>query len=189
MFSTHSAYALVSVILCSSIYKYVEWKGGINEWGDGIRGLALSTAQYSLMQISKKSADPKNWRMFILLLLLLAVVAHANATINTGTGPPTLSPEVQQQLLDEFVADGPVSPSTQKILDEADEFCAKQKQTNQQKKFSSAHRHGRPAHGANANAPNDGPAAATATPNGPNIRAAACSDVPVFSSDGAASGN
>ncbi|KAL3087665.1 hypothetical protein niasHT_028971 [Heterodera trifolii] len=68
MFSTHWAYALVSVILCSSIYKYVEWKGGINEWGDGIRGLALSTAQYSLMQISEKSADPKNWRPQLLIL-------------------------------------------------------------------------------------------------------------------------
>ncbi|KAL3100303.1 hypothetical protein niasHT_027708 [Heterodera trifolii] len=68
MFSTHSAYALVSVILCSSTYKYVEWKGGINEWGDGIRGLALSTAQYSLMQISEKSKDPKNWRPQLLIL-------------------------------------------------------------------------------------------------------------------------
>ncbi|KAL3082342.1 hypothetical protein niasHT_038758 [Heterodera trifolii] len=41
---------------------------GINEWGDGIRGLALSTAQYSLMQISEKSKDPKNWRPQLLIL-------------------------------------------------------------------------------------------------------------------------
>lgn len=32
------------------------------EWGDGIRGLALSTAQYSLMQIPEKDPHPKNWR-------------------------------------------------------------------------------------------------------------------------------
>ncbi|KAL3091353.1 hypothetical protein niasHS_007146 [Heterodera schachtii] len=68
MFGTHWDYALGSVILCFAIYKYVEWKGGKKEWGDGIRGLALSTAQYSLMQISEKSAHPKNWRPQLLIL-------------------------------------------------------------------------------------------------------------------------
>ncbi|KAL3108614.1 hypothetical protein niasHT_015536 [Heterodera trifolii] len=68
MFSTHWEYALISVILCFFVYKYVEWKGGKKEWGDGIRGLALSTAQYSLMQISEKSAHPKNWRPQLLIL-------------------------------------------------------------------------------------------------------------------------
>lgn len=32
------------------------------EWGDGIRGLALTTAQYSLMRIEEKDPHPKNWR-------------------------------------------------------------------------------------------------------------------------------
>lgn len=32
------------------------------EWGDGIRGLALTTAQYSLMKIEDKDPHPKNWR-------------------------------------------------------------------------------------------------------------------------------
>lgn len=35
------------------------------EWGDGIRGLALSTAQYSLMQIPEKDPHPKNWRLVV----------------------------------------------------------------------------------------------------------------------------
>jgi potassium/chloride transporter 4/5/6 len=38
------------------------------EWGDGIRGLALTTAQYSLMQISEKDPHPKNWRPQLLIL-------------------------------------------------------------------------------------------------------------------------
>ncbi|VDK58692.1 unnamed protein product, partial [Cylicostephanus goldi] len=69
MFSTHWDYALVSIFLCLLIYKYVEWKGAKKEWGDGIRGLALTTAQYSLMKIEEKDPHPKNWRPQLLLIL------------------------------------------------------------------------------------------------------------------------
>ncbi|ETN80639.1 hypothetical protein NECAME_09062 [Necator americanus] len=69
MFSTHWDYALVSIFLCVLIYKYVEWKGAKKEWGDGIRGLALTTAQYSLMKIEDKDPHPKNWRPQLLLIL------------------------------------------------------------------------------------------------------------------------
>uniref|UniRef100_A0AC34F2J7 Solute carrier family 12 member 6 n=1 Tax=Panagrolaimus sp. ES5 TaxID=591445 RepID=A0AC34F2J7_9BILA len=68
MFSTHWDYAIISCILCAVIYKYVEWKGAKKEWGDGIRGLALSTAQYSLMKIEGEDIHPKNWRPQILIL-------------------------------------------------------------------------------------------------------------------------
>ena len=88
-FFTHWDYAIISITLCYLIYKYVEWKGCIlyyiityfnintfqkkyiyrakKEWGDGIRGLALTTAQYSLMQIPEKDPHPKNWRPQLLL--------------------------------------------------------------------------------------------------------------------------
>ncbi|GMT24173.1 hypothetical protein PFISCL1PPCAC_15470 [Pristionchus fissidentatus] len=69
MFSTHWDYAMVSIVLCAAIYKYVEWKGAKKEWGDGIRGLALTTAQYSLMKIEDKDPHPKNWRPQLLLIL------------------------------------------------------------------------------------------------------------------------
>ncbi|VDK61879.1 unnamed protein product [Onchocerca ochengi] len=69
MFSTHWDYAIVSCVLCLAIYKYVEWKGAKKEWGDGMRGLALTTAQYSLMKISEKDPHPKNFRPQLLLLL------------------------------------------------------------------------------------------------------------------------
>uniref|UniRef100_A0A183BQ85 AA_permease domain-containing protein n=1 Tax=Globodera pallida TaxID=36090 RepID=A0A183BQ85_GLOPA len=65
---THWHYAILSILLCILIYKYVEWKGAKKEWGDGIRGLALSTAQYSLMQIPEKDPHPKNWRPQLLIL-------------------------------------------------------------------------------------------------------------------------
>ncbi|KAL3103308.1 hypothetical protein niasHS_002494 [Heterodera schachtii] len=68
MFSTHWHYAILSIVFCIVIYKYVEWKGAKKEWGDGIRGLALSTAQYSLMQIPEKDPHPKNWRPQLLIL-------------------------------------------------------------------------------------------------------------------------
>src|SRR4051794_28802641 len=66
------SYALISVIACAltaAIYKYVEWKGAKKEWGDGIRGLALTTAQYSLMKVEDKDPHPKNWRPQLLILV------------------------------------------------------------------------------------------------------------------------
>ncbi|CAD5219732.1 unnamed protein product [Bursaphelenchus okinawaensis] len=68
MFSTHIEYAIASIVLCLVIYKYVEYKGAKKEWGDGFRGLALSTAQYSIQKIDENKKDAKNWRPQLLLL-------------------------------------------------------------------------------------------------------------------------
>ncbi|KAI6239615.1 Amino acid permease-associated region domain containing protein [Aphelenchoides fujianensis] len=67
MFSTHWDYAIISLLLCLIIYKYVEFKGAKTEWGDGFRGLALSTAQYSIMRIDENETA-KNWRPQILVM-------------------------------------------------------------------------------------------------------------------------
>ncbi|XP_003372109.1 amino acid permease superfamily [Trichinella spiralis] len=87
MFATHWYYAIVVLILCATIYKYIEYKGNLKancltvvicllqssankEWGDGLRGFALSTAQYSLLQIEdSQNQHPKNWRPQLLVLL------------------------------------------------------------------------------------------------------------------------
>uniref|UniRef100_A0A914GWH9 Uncharacterized protein n=1 Tax=Globodera rostochiensis TaxID=31243 RepID=A0A914GWH9_GLORO len=69
MFASCWYYALVSCILTMAIYKYVEWKGAKQEWGDGLRGLALTTAQYSLMKVEDKNPHPKNWRPQLLILV------------------------------------------------------------------------------------------------------------------------
>lgn len=38
------------------------------EWGDGIRGLALSAARYSLLRLEEGPPHTKNWRPQILVL-------------------------------------------------------------------------------------------------------------------------
>uniref|UniRef100_A0A183H2C5 Solute carrier family 12 member 6 n=1 Tax=Onchocerca flexuosa TaxID=387005 RepID=A0A183H2C5_9BILA len=63
MFASHWEYAVFSIILTFAIYKAKK------EWGDGIRGLALSTAQYSLMKVEDKDPHPKNWRPQLLVLV------------------------------------------------------------------------------------------------------------------------
>lgn len=41
------------------------------EWGDGMRGLALTTAQFSLLRVEETKIHPKNWRPQLLVLLKL----------------------------------------------------------------------------------------------------------------------
>ncbi|CAI4230824.1 unnamed protein product [Auanema sp. JU1783] len=72
MFGSDWHLALVACALTLAIYKYVEWKGAKKEWGDGMRGLALTTAQYSLLKVEDKDPHPKNWRP----QLLIALSAH-----------------------------------------------------------------------------------------------------------------
>ncbi|CAI5441879.1 unnamed protein product [Caenorhabditis angaria] len=69
MFASDIPKACIACILTAVIYKYVEWKGAKKEWGDGMRGLALSTAQYSLLKVEDKDPHPKNWRPQILICL------------------------------------------------------------------------------------------------------------------------
>ncbi|TMS35862.1 hypothetical protein L596_003163 [Steinernema carpocapsae] len=69
MFASHWIYAMIAIALTLAIYKYVEWKGAKKEWGDGIRGLALTTAQYSLLKVEDKDPHPKNWRPQLLIII------------------------------------------------------------------------------------------------------------------------
>ncbi|EYC41706.1 hypothetical protein Y032_0559g3451 [Ancylostoma ceylanicum] len=69
MFASDWHLALVACGLTFAIYKYVEWKGAKKEWGDGMRGLALTTAQYSLLKVEDKDPHPKNWRPQLLICL------------------------------------------------------------------------------------------------------------------------
>ncbi|PIO63243.1 hypothetical protein TELCIR_15167, partial [Teladorsagia circumcincta] len=69
MFASDWHLALAACGITFTIYKYVEWKGAKKEWGDGMRGLALSTAQYSLMKVEDKDPHPKNWRPQLLICL------------------------------------------------------------------------------------------------------------------------
>ncbi|XP_049831713.1 solute carrier family 12 member 6 isoform X1 [Schistocerca gregaria] len=68
MFMTSWYYALVAMGMAGCIYKYIEYRGAEKEWGDGIRGLALSAARYSLLRLEEGPPHTKNWRPQILIL-------------------------------------------------------------------------------------------------------------------------
>ncbi|MCP9261956.1 Solute carrier family 12 member 6 [Dirofilaria immitis] len=68
-------YAFVNLICAlHSLLKVPNWRPRFRyyhwyKWGDGIRGLALSTAQYSLLKVEDKDPHPKNWRPQLLVLV------------------------------------------------------------------------------------------------------------------------
>ncbi|XP_076233793.1 solute carrier family 12 member kcc isoform X2 [Calliopsis andreniformis] len=71
MFMTSWYYALVAMGMAGCIYKCIEYHGAEKEWGDGIRGLALSAARYSLLRLEEGPPHTKNWRPQILILAKL----------------------------------------------------------------------------------------------------------------------
>ncbi|XP_031349660.1 solute carrier family 12 member 4 isoform X3 [Photinus pyralis] len=71
MFMTSWYYALVAMGMAGCIYKYIEYMGAEKEWGDGISGLALSAARYSLLRLEDGPPHTKNWRPQILILAKL----------------------------------------------------------------------------------------------------------------------
>ncbi|XP_064090333.1 solute carrier family 12 member 4-like isoform X2 [Macrobrachium nipponense] len=71
MFMTSWYYALIAMLLAGIIYKYIEFRGAEKEWGDGIRGIALSAARYSLLRLEEGPPHTKNWRPQILILAKL----------------------------------------------------------------------------------------------------------------------
>lgn len=72
MFLSSWYYALVAMAIAGCIYKYIEYRGAEKEWGDGIRGLALSAARYSLLRLEEGPPHTKNWRPQLLVLCKLS---------------------------------------------------------------------------------------------------------------------
>ncbi|XP_059478016.1 solute carrier family 12 member 6 isoform X3 [Neocloeon triangulifer] len=68
MFMTSWFYALIAMGMAGCIYKYIEYRGAEKEWGDGIRGLALSAARFSLLRLEEGPPHTKNWRPQVLIL-------------------------------------------------------------------------------------------------------------------------
>ncbi|XP_075975973.1 solute carrier family 12 member kcc isoform X2 [Anticarsia gemmatalis] len=71
MFMTSWFYALIAMGLAGVVYKYIEYRGAEKEWGDGLRGLALSAARYSLLRLEEGPPHTKNWRPQVLVLAKL----------------------------------------------------------------------------------------------------------------------
>lgn len=71
MFMSSWYFALIAMFIASVVYKYIEYRGAEKEWGDGIRGLALSAARFSLLRLEDGPPHTKNWRPQILILAKL----------------------------------------------------------------------------------------------------------------------
>ncbi|XP_041455426.1 solute carrier family 12 member 4-like isoform X3 [Lytechinus variegatus] len=71
MFISSWYYALCAIAVAAFIYKYIEYQGAEKEWGDGLRGLSLTAARYSLLKLEEGPPHTKNWRPQILVLCKL----------------------------------------------------------------------------------------------------------------------
>ncbi|XP_061588815.1 solute carrier family 12 member 7-like isoform X2 [Cololabis saira] len=71
MFVSSWYYALVAIMIAGCIYKYIEYRGAVKEWGDGIRGLSLNAARYALIRLEESPLHTKNWRPQLLVLCKL----------------------------------------------------------------------------------------------------------------------
>ncbi|XP_068558144.1 solute carrier family 12 member 7-like isoform X1 [Cebidichthys violaceus] len=79
MFISSWYYALVAMVIAGCLYKYIEYRGAVKEWGDGIRGLSLNAARYALIRLEEVPLHTKNWRPQLLVLCKLdsdLVVKH-----------------------------------------------------------------------------------------------------------------
>ncbi|CAG0923132.1 unnamed protein product, partial [Notodromas monacha] len=71
MFMCSWFYALFAIGHAMLIYKYIEFNGAKKEWGDGIRGLALSAARFALLRLEEGLPHTKNWRPQVLVFVKL----------------------------------------------------------------------------------------------------------------------
>lgn len=55
-------YAVCAIIVASLIYYYIQYKGAAKEWGDGLRGLSMQAARFSLLRLEEAQPHTKNWR-------------------------------------------------------------------------------------------------------------------------------
>jgi hypothetical protein len=69
MFISSWLYAIMAMTIAGCIYKYIEYSGAEKEWGDGIDGLQLSAARYSLLRLEDGPVHTKNWRPQIMVLV------------------------------------------------------------------------------------------------------------------------
>ncbi|XP_043990176.1 solute carrier family 12 member 7-like isoform X1 [Gambusia affinis] len=71
MFICSWYYAIGAILIAGLIYKYIEYRGAVKEWGDGIRGLSLNAARYALIRLEEVPLHTKNWRPQLLVLCKL----------------------------------------------------------------------------------------------------------------------
>nr|XP_046201579.1 solute carrier family 12 member 4-like isoform X1 [Oncorhynchus gorbuscha] len=110
MFISSWYYAIVAMCIAGMIYKYIEYQGAEKEWGDGIRGLSLSAARYSLLRLEHGPPHTKNWRPQVLVLLKLDEDLHVKyprlltfvSQLKAGKGLTIVGSVIQGQFLDSY---------------------------------------------------------------------------------------
>uniref|UniRef100_A0A4W5PHA2 Solute carrier family 12 member 4 n=1 Tax=Hucho hucho TaxID=62062 RepID=A0A4W5PHA2_9TELE len=110
MFISSWYYAIVAMCIAGMIYKYIEYQGAEKEWGDGIRGLSLSAARYSLLRLELGPPHTKNWRPQVLVLLKLDEDLHVKyprlltfvSQLKAGKGLTIVGSVIQGQFLDSY---------------------------------------------------------------------------------------
>ncbi|XP_056009154.1 solute carrier family 12 member 6-like isoform X2 [Ostrea edulis] len=130
MFISSWYYALIAIGIAVCIYKYIEYKGAEKEWGDGIRGLAMSAARYSLLRLQQGTPHTKNWRPQLLVLMKLEddlspkypqMVAFASQ-LKAGKGLTLVNSVIEGKYLERF-ADA--QTAKQKLFSTIEKFGVK----------------------------------------------------------------
>lgn len=69
MFISAWYFALVAFFIGVAVFKYIEYAGAKTEWGDGLKGLALSAARFALLNVDGLGQQhSKNWRPQLLVI-------------------------------------------------------------------------------------------------------------------------
>ncbi|NWY08363.1 S12A6 protein, partial [Nothoprocta ornata] len=53
MFITSWPCAAIALGMAATVYKYMEYQGAAQEWGEGLRGLSLSAAHFALLRLEE----------------------------------------------------------------------------------------------------------------------------------------
>ena len=56
------SYAIFAMLLATMLYYYITYRGAAKEWGDGLRGLSIQAARFSLLRLEDDPPHTKNWR-------------------------------------------------------------------------------------------------------------------------------
>ena len=75
---------MTATFFCYCMYYRAE-----KEWGDGVSGLSLQAARYSLLQLEEKPLHTKNWRPQMLILVKLnnnLILSHPKVERERGGG-------------------------------------------------------------------------------------------------------
>uniref|UniRef100_T2M3T2 Solute carrier family 12 member 6 n=1 Tax=Hydra vulgaris TaxID=6087 RepID=T2M3T2_HYDVU len=129
MFVSSWYYALVAAIIAALLYKYIEYRGAVKEWGDGFSGLALSAARFSLLRLESYSPHTKNWRPQVLVLCPIEEkpnslnseckkVISLASQLKAGKGLTIVSTVIQQEFLDGALKHDELEEDLKKVMKE-----------------------------------------------------------------------